>query len=330
MLIRNKYTTKQEILSGGAEWRKLAVLFQELCTQERHQMPDGTMMEKVKVDSLPMLTFMNCVWTIVELINNPFGAEEVDGLHRQLDNAIPHMNKWPGVGETEYEYCCNRLYERTVIFAGVYYIIAKENPSLTEVLTAVYSRISYKEARPYARHFISALRAGANVKDDEIIPPHIIPDIQALENGYRQLSPRKRLRQYECILAAIDAMSPAEKTPRVCWLGIVVSYATRILVRTYGLEENRELIPEAEKLTMDEIIHAYDHQPKEQQKAILPFLEYLLNNKEETDKDSYYRDMLGIDITVNVHGDIVQGDKNVGTYIGNVEAGGIGVQETNK
>jgi len=330
MTIKNTYKTKQEILSAGAKWRKLAALFQELCTRERRQMPDGTIMEQVKAASLPLLTFMNCVWTIVEAVNNEFGAEEVDGLFRQLDSVIPHKNMWPEAGATEYEYICNRLYERTIIFAGVYYILAVESPQYKDVLTAVYSRINYKEARPYARHFVSALREEAQVDDDEIIPPHIIPDIQALENGYKQLPPRRRLRQYECILAAIDAMSPAECTQKICLLGITVRYAIRILVRTYGLEENREFVPEAEKLTMGEIIHAYQQQPKERQKAIIPFLEYLLNNKEETDKDPYYRDLLGIDITVNVHGDIVQGDKNVGTHIDKVEAGGVGVQTTTK
>ena len=297
MRIKNIYT-RQSLRSLEGEWKEIALVFQQFCTSDRRIMQDGTIMERVKIDSLSPETFLNCVATIVEQINNEFGAIEVKDIYNKLDKDLSHRNETPTTGTSEYEYCCNTFYERTIIFAGVYYIIAVQNPELTDVLSAVYANIYYKDASPYINQFIHKLRHrnGENELEkndlDEMIPPHIIPDIQALNDGYRHLSPRRRLYQFLRILNSIDAMKPEEITPRISALRIVVEYALLSLRRAYGLWEDKEYIPEAEKITMGDMIKAYQNHFADKKETVLPFIQHLLSEKQPSAQDNMYQQML--------------------------------------
>lgn len=297
MKIRNIYN-RQSIRLLEGEWKDIAMLYVQLCSQDRRVMDDGTKIERIKKESLSLETYLNCVATIVEQINNEFGAMEVKDLYNNLDRDLPHRNENPAAGATEYEYCCNTFYERTIIFAAVYYIISIQSPHLTEVLTAVYSNSDYKEARPYLHIFVHKLRQrnGEIETDptdiDEMIPPHIIPDIQALNDGYRYQTPRRRLYQFERILKSIDAMRPDEITPRIFGLRIVVEYAIINLRRTYDLWEDKEFIPETEKIAMGDMIKAYQHHFANQKEAILPFIQYLIGQKQPAAQDNLYQQML--------------------------------------
>lgn len=297
MKIRNTYT-RQSLRSLEGGWREILSVFQMFCTSDRRIMPDDTIMERVKIDSLSPETFLNCVSTIVEQINNEFGALEVKDLYNGLDKDIPHKNEKPASDATEYEYCCNTFYERTIIFAGVYYIIAVQNPELTDVLSAVYAKIYYKDASPYINQFIHKLRHrnGGNESEqndlDEIIPPHIIPDIQALKDGYRYMSPRRQLYQFKRILASIDAIDPNELSPHLYTLRLTIDYTLTCLRRTYNLWEDQEYIPETEKVTMAEMIKALQTHFIDNKEAIVPFIQFLLNEKQPSAQDNMYQQML--------------------------------------
>lgn len=297
MRIKNIYT-RQSLRSLEGEWKEIMLIFQQLCTSDRRILQDGTILERVKTDSLSPETFLNCVATIVEQINNDFGAMDVKDIYNKLDKDLPHRNETPSANATEYEYCCNTFYERTIIFAAVYYIISVQNPELTEVLTAVYSNSDYKEARPYLHMFVFKLRQ-RNVKIesgqndlDEMIPPHIIPDIQALNDGYRHLSPRRRLNQFLRILHTIDTMRPEEITPRISTLRIIVEYTILNLRRTYDLWEDKEYIPETEKIAMGDMIKDYQNHFANQKEAILPFIQHLISQKQPAAYDNMYQQKL--------------------------------------
>lgn len=330
MKIRNTYT-RQSLRSLEEEWREILSVFQMFCTSDRRIMPDGTAMERVKIDSLSPESFLNCVSTIVERINNEFGAFEVKDLYDSLDKDIPHKNEKPQADAEEYDFCCNTFYERTIIFSGVYYIIAVQNPELTEVLSAIYAKMYYKDAHPYIDQFVHKLRHRNGSEDgvpddiDEFIPPHIIPDIQALKDGYRHLSPRRQLYQFKRILASIDAIDPNELSPRIFTLRMVVDYTLTCLRRNYGLWEDQEYIPETEKVTIEELIKTLQKQFRDKKEAIVPFIQHLLNEKKPSAQDGMYLQMLldsnetnsgnptiNISIENNFH-------KPVGTVIGKVE-----------
>ena len=336
MLIQNRYN-RQSLRSLQGEWKDLALLFQQLCTIERRQMPDGAIMERVKQDSLSIETFLNCVATIVNRIDNEFGALEVDDIYKQLDPTNIHQNSAP-LEKKEYEYCCNKIYERSVIFGGVYFIISIEHPDLADVLTAVYSKVDYKEGRPYLFHFVNAIKKRkqfSNEEIDEQIPPHMIPEVLAFNEAYRHMNPNKRIRQFEMIMSIIDNMPIEEKNSQILLLRIVTGYALLLLRRMYGGLDDRKDIPEVDKLTISEIINIYQAHFSKQKESILPFIERLLEEKLPSAKDTYYRKMLeddspkqggNINVTIQVNGDYVNGDKHVGAQIDNVESGGAGVQ----
>lgn len=297
-------------------------------------MANGITMEQIKTRSLPICTFLDCVDHIVNIVNNEFGAMAVRDLYDALDKEIPHANQQPQPDATEYEYCCNTFYERTVIFAAVYYVIARQNPDLTEVLTALYTNADYKDARPYFNHFLFPLREKSQSDDTQdeqkrnLIPPHIIPDVQALNNGYRHLPPYERLRKFRQIQFAIDALDPADYTPEIYVLRLTVEYAIATLKKTYNLKEN-DFVPENEKVAIKDLIsECANHTDRDK---IIQFIESILNAKPPSEQDSLYREMLeklrtGA-VVLNFYGDLVQGDKYTGTIVKNVENGGIGVQE---
>lgn len=335
MKIKNIYN-RQSFRSLTGEWKEVLSVFQQFYMTDRRIMPDGTVMERIKIDSLPPETFLNCVATIVEFINNEFGAFEVKRLYANLDRDIPHQNIKPQPHLEEYEYCCNTFYERTIIFSGVYYILAIQNPELTDVLSAVYAQMYYKDAHPYIDQFVYKLRhrndnSETNHSDiDEIIPPHIIPDIQALKDGYRHLSPRKQLYQFKKILASIDAIDPHELSPRIFTLRLTVDYTLHCLRKTYGLWEDQEYIPENEKVSIADLIKTLQTNFSDNKEAIIPFIQYLLNEKQPSVQDDMYRNMLvdvskdvdetnsttNINVEIHHHNDF---NAPVGTVIGNVE-----------
>lgn len=316
------------------EWKEIATLFQELCITERRKMPNGVTMEQIKPKSLPICTFLDCVAHIVNVVNNEFGAMAVRDLYDALDKDLPHSNQPPQPDAMEYEYCCNTFYERTVIFAAAYYVIARQNPNLTDVLTAIYKIADYEEARPYLNHFTFQLREknkNSNMSEEEnsrLIPPHIIPDVQALNNGYRHLPPYERLRKFRQIIFAIDALDPADYTPEIYVLRLTVEYAIATLKKTYNLKEN-DFVPENEKVAIKDLIsECANHADRDK---IIQFIESILNAKPPSEQDPLYRDMLEKlrtgSIIFNLNGDYVAGDKYTGTVIKKVENGGIGSQE---
>jgi len=299
MTIKNKYT-RQSFGSLESEWAEVLMLFQQLCMGDHRLVIGGKVVERVKTNSLPPATFLNCVYTIVHQINNFFGGFEVEAIYKSLDKANPHTNPLPVAGAEEYDYCCNTFYERTIIFGAVYYILSVENAELTNVLEAVYRTACYSDAAPYFNHFVYAYRhrkeKGAIPGGEETtIPPQILPDVINANEAYRHLPPRQRKRRFQLILAAIEDMSPEERTSQYTMLYVTFSYALNILVRTYGLYDERENIPETEKLTMAEILRAYMEESPDQKEAILPFIERLLNMKEPSANDPYYRKQLDDD-----------------------------------
>lgn len=293
MLIKNKYT-RGTLRSLEGEWKEVMLLFKQLCLGEHRRITDGVMMERVKVKQFPPETFINCIYTIVEQINDVYGAMLVDDVYRQLDYANPHQNIPPALGAKEYDYCCDRFYERSIIFGGVYYVLAIQNPELTDVLEKVYTTANYPDAVPYLNHFINALkhRSEDNEVTEDVIDPCHIPDIQALDQSYRNLSPKKRKLRYQQILLSIESLAPEERTSQINMLYITVSYALRILIRTYGLYEEREYIPESEKLTMTEIIRVYKARYADQKDVIVPFIKSLLEIKIPSALDSSYMELL--------------------------------------
>jgi len=295
--IKKKYT-RQSIRELEGEWREIAIIFQRLCTAERRRLADGTILEQIKVDSLPIETFMNCVSHIVGIINNDFGAMEVRELYDSLDSTIPHINRPPQASDEEYEYCCNRLYERSVIFGAVYYIISVQNPELQDVLSAIYRTAYYPDARPYLEQFLYLLRVKANgsgegiVLEDEIIPPHIIPDVQALENGYRHLKPYDRLRKFRQILFSIDTLPPEGRSTRTDTLRLVVEFTIRSLQRIYNLWED-SYVPDNEKVSIAALLEEYNAVSSEDNNgSVAAFLRRVISVKNPSAQDSMYLAML--------------------------------------
>lgn len=335
MLLHKKYNNASLYQLQG-EWKEIASLFQNLCVTERRKMTNGITMEQIKPKSLPICTFLDCVDHIVNCVNNEFGAMAVRDLYEALDKDIPHSNQLPQSNATEYEYCCNTFYERTVIFSAVYYVIARQNPNLTDVLTTLYRKVDYEEARPYINHFTFPLREKLQNNDtsteeeqSRLIPAHIIPDVQALNNGYRHLPPYERLRKFRQILFSIDALDPADITPEIYVLRLTVDYAIVTLKKTYQLKED-DFVPENEKVAIKDLISECANHIVGRDN-IIQFIENILNSKPPSNQDATYRDMLeklrAGSIVFNINGDFVAGNKYTGTVVEKVENGGIGSQE---
>jgi hypothetical protein len=241
---------------------------------------------------------MNCVSHIVDIISYEFGATEVDALYSDLDKGKPHYNKPPRPTDPEYEYCCNTFYERTVIFAGVYYIISIEHPELTEVLSTVYKAASYEEGQPYINHFIFELRKKLTGKEngtqhiDDFIPPHIIPDVHALMGGYRQLTPQKRLREFRKIELAIQSLPQGSRTIEIDTLDFTIKCAIRFLKRTFSIEEDA-FIPENEKVTLSTLLDEYKSIASSDENGVIAaFLERVISAKEPSAQDPLYLEVL--------------------------------------
>ena len=87
-------------------------------------------------------------------------------------------------------------------------------------------------------------------------------------------------------------MRPEEITPRISALRIVVEYALLSLRRAYDLWEDKEYIPETEKIAMGDMIKAFQNHFADQKEAILPFIQYLLDEKRPSAQDKMYQQML--------------------------------------
>ena len=295
MLIKNTFQSLRHLQEP---WHSLANVVHLLYTAEHRKIADGIMMEQIKEKSLPILTFLNCVSHIVNTINYDLGATEVRKLYDDLDKANTHYNKPPRHTDLEYEYCCNTFYERTVIFAGVYYIISIEHPELTEVLNTVYKAASYEEGQPYINHFIFELRKKLNGKEDgtqhidDFIPPHIIPDVHALMGGYRQLTPKKRLREFRKIELAIQSLPQGSRTIEIDTLNLTIKCAIRFLKRTFSIEEDA-FIPENEKVTLSTLLDEYKSIASSDENGVIAaFLERVISAKEPSAQDPLYLEVL--------------------------------------
>lgn len=295
MLIKNTFRSYSDV---KGVWKELALVVQPLYTTEHRKLDNGIMVEQIKTDSLPILTFLNCVAHIVNIINNDFGSFEVRALYDALDKANHHKNILPRQSDHEYEYCCERFYERTVIFGGVYYIISIENPKLGGVLSAVYNQANYHEGRPYLDHFIIELRKKTNGYkdgtpiDENLIPPHIIPDVQLLLKGYREFKPLTRLREFRKIKLAIEELPHEQRTIQIEQLNITIEFAIRILRRTYDLQED-PFIPDNEKVSLSKLLEEYRSVgTKDENGDIAAFLERVINSKAPSPNDEMYLELL--------------------------------------
>lgn len=297
MIINNTFTN-QSLKNLKGPWMDIAKIFQCMCITSRRQLDDGTVMEQIKVSSLPLTTFLNCVSHIVNNINSDFGAMEVRSLYDGLDPTNPHVNISPSSSVLTYDYCCDKLYERTVIFAAVYYIISIENPELQDVLTSVYSQAYYKDAHPYFDHFVFELRkkmttgVDDTTVEDDFIPPHIIPDVSALMNGYRELKPYARLRKFRQIKMAIELLPLDCRSIKTDTLYLVITCAIKCLKRTFNLSEDT-YIPDNEKVTISTLLEEYKNTAKaDENGCVAAFLERIIRSKEPSPQDTMYLELL--------------------------------------
>lgn len=79
-------------------------------------------------------------------------------------------------------------------------------------------------------------------------------------------------------------------------------------------------------LTIDEIIQYAKEENPDAASVVRGMLRYFAFEKEGWSNSIIKNKIRSIDNQVIVHGDLVQGDKNVDTQIGNIEGAGIGVQ----
>lgn len=294
MIIKNTFAN-QPLKDLNGPWKDIAKIFQRLCTNDGRKLDDGTNLERIKIESLPIATFLNCVSHIVNTINNEFGAMDVRGLYDALHPAIPHKNVPPVSSMQEYEYCCNRYYERTVIFAAVYYVISVENPELQDVLTAVYKQAYYHDGAPYLNQFTFELRNkinGCSTLHEDFIPPHIIPDVTALMDGYREFKPYTRLKKFRLITAAIESLPQDTRSAQTDTLYLVITYAIRCLKRTFNLSEDA-YIPDDEKVTISTLLEEYKNcVQNDENGSIAAFLERVIKSKEPSAQDPMYLELL--------------------------------------
>ena len=294
MILKNTFAN-QPLKDLKGPWKDIAKIFQRLCTNDGRKLDDGTNLERIKIESLPIATFLNCVSHIVNAINNEFGAMDVRGLYDALHPAIPHKNTPPSSSIQEYEYCCNRFYERTVIFAAVYYVISVENPELQDVLTAIYKQAYYHDGAPYLNQFTFELRNkinGSSTLHEEFIPPHIIPDVTALMDGYREFKPYIRLKKFRLITAAIESLPQDTRSAQTDTLYLVITYAIRCLKRTFNLSEDA-YIPDNEKVTISTLLEEYKKcVQNDENGSIAAFLERVIKSKEPSAQDPMYLDLL--------------------------------------
>ena len=102
--------------------------------------------ERLKENSLPLTTLMNCVETILDtLYNQDYPELSVNEIWDSLkhvcgkpDSESPQIRFF----DLTYEYHVNRWYEATVIFGAVYFVMALERSDMRDCLNAIKNRAS--------------------------------------------------------------------------------------------------------------------------------------------------------------------------------------------
>ncbi len=102
--------------------------------------------ERLKENSLPLTTLMNCLETILDtLYNQDYPELSVN----EIWDSLKHVSGKPDSESPQirffdltYEYHVNRWYEATIIFGAVYFVMALERPEMKDCLNAIKNRAS--------------------------------------------------------------------------------------------------------------------------------------------------------------------------------------------
>ncbi|MBR6863847.1 MAG: hypothetical protein IKM75_03200 [Bacteroidales bacterium] len=102
--------------------------------------------ERLKENSLPLTTLMNCVETILDtLYNQDYPELSVN----EIWDSLKHVSGKPDSESPQirffdltYEYHVNRWYEATIIFGAAYFVMALERPEMKDCLNAIKNRAS--------------------------------------------------------------------------------------------------------------------------------------------------------------------------------------------
>jgi hypothetical protein len=102
--------------------------------------------ERLKENSLPLTTLMNCVETVLDtLYNQDYPELSVN----EIWDSLKHVSGKPDSESPQirffdltYEYHVNRWYEATIIFGAAYFVMALERPEMKDCLNAIKNRAS--------------------------------------------------------------------------------------------------------------------------------------------------------------------------------------------
>ncbi len=102
--------------------------------------------DRLKENSLPLTTLMNCVETILDtLYNQDYPELSVN----EIWDSLKHVSGKPDSESPQirffdltYEYHVNRWYEATIIFGAAYFVMALERPEMKDCLNAIKNRAS--------------------------------------------------------------------------------------------------------------------------------------------------------------------------------------------
>lgn len=140
MFINDYYKQSTDIPTSGSYY-ELAQLVSKLYTKKCQGM------QRIKEESLSLIQFLNAVNTIVnELENDPLPSMRINKMWESLN---PQNEKEGNDG-----FHTKRWYETTIIFGGVYYILAKGSNKDEELLATIEEKTAYDEkAKPYFDYF---------------------------------------------------------------------------------------------------------------------------------------------------------------------------------
>ena len=145
-----------------------------------HQPISG--MERVKEDSLPILTFLNTVQTCVEqLEKDPFPSQIVNNI---WDDLKPLNGK-----ECKGDFRVSRWYEATIVFGGLYFIFARRESPDKDLLIQLEITASYnKDVMPYFNYFknnkVSDNLEDSLSEDDQKIINKVINELMEKTKGF--------------------------------------------------------------------------------------------------------------------------------------------------
>lgn len=274
MEIKIYYSERNNIPQSG-------IMYELACQVGKLYSKNINNMERIKEDSLPLLTFLNCVKTIVEMLEN-------DTIPSQLVNTIWDDLKPLNINGCSEDYHVNRWYEATIIFGGVYFVISKNAEPDKELMVALENKAAYDDtSKRHFSFFKNTIHTVDEQNDNE--KEYANEKLTILNNRIDGFSDEMKLKEYE---RAIEKEQDLD-THNYSYLKSLNIYADTIRKRLTKKELQESTLPQTKETNDSTQIDFLDFMKTtsdvfpENAKVVFDAIGYYLYNKQGNNLEKF-------------------------------------------